>query len=63
MSTINIASSTNNVNRMDMSKSTAMLRYSDRNPTTDAFVGVAQFVSRLLGLGRTATATSPFTIG
>lgn len=63
MSTINIASSSNKVNRIVESKSTAMLRYSDRNTSTGAFLGVAQFVSRLTGLGRTATATSPFTVG
>jgi hypothetical protein len=60
MATINGASSTNNVNRMRMSKARTLLLYSDRDPTTDAFLGVAQFVSR------TAvdeyTATNPFTI-
>jgi len=46
MSTINAAVSNNRVNRMRMSKSRTLLLYSDRNPTTDAFVGIAQFVSR-----------------
>jgi len=60
MATINGASSTNNVNRMRMSKARTLLLYSDRNPTTDAFVGVAQFVSRLSVTEYTAT--NPFTI-
>jgi len=60
MATINGASSTNNVNRMRMSKSRQLLLYSDRNPTTDAFVGVAQFVSRLSV--SEVTLTNPFTI-
>jgi len=60
MATINGASSTNNVNRMRMSKSRRLLLYSDRNPTTDAFVGVAQFVSRLSVTE--VTLTNPFTI-
>jgi hypothetical protein len=61
MATINGASSTNNVNRMRMSKARTLLLYSDRNPTTDAFVGVAQFVSRLAVTE--VTLTNPFTIG
>lgn len=61
MATINAASSTNNVNRMRMSKARTLLLYSDRNPTTDAFVGVAQFVSRLAV--NEVTLTNPFTIG
>ena len=61
MATINGASSTNDVNRMRMSKSRTLLLYSDRNPTTDAFVGVAQFVSRLAV--NEVTLTNPFTIG
>lgn len=61
MATINGASSTNNVNRMRMSKARTILLYSDRNPTTDAFVGVAQFVSRLAV--NEVTLTNPFTIG
>jgi hypothetical protein len=46
MATINAAASNNRVNRMRMSKSRTLLLYSDRVTATDAFVGVAQFVSR-----------------
>jgi len=60
MSTINAAVSNNRVNRMRMSKSRTLLLYSDRNPTTDAFVGVAQFVSRTSVTE--FKATNPFTI-
>lgn len=60
MATINAASSNNRVNRMRMSKSRTSLLYSDRNTTSGAFVGVAQFVSRL-SLTE-FTSTNPFTI-
>ena len=63
MATINAAGSSNKVNRIVESKSVSMLRYSDRNTSTGAWQGAVQFVSRLTGLGRTATVTSPFTIG
>lgn len=61
MATINAASSTNNVNRMRMSKARTLLLYSDRNTTSEAFLGVAQFVSRLSV--SELTLTNPFTIG
>lgn len=60
MSTINAAVSNNRVNRLRMSKGRTLLLYSDRNPTTDAFVGVAQFVSRTSVTE--FKSTSPFTI-
>lgn len=61
MATINAASSTNQVNRMRMSKSRTLLLYSDRDTSTGEFVGVAQFVSRLAVTEYKAT--NPFTIG
>ncbi len=61
MATINAASSTNNVNRMRMSKARTILLYSDRDTTSEAFLGVAQFVSRLSV--SEITLTTPFTIG
>jgi hypothetical protein len=61
MATINAASSTNQVNRMRSSKGRNLLLYSDRNTTSGAFLGVAQFVSRLAV--NEVTATNPFTIG
>ncbi len=61
MATINAASSTNNVNRMRMSKARTLLLYSDRDVTSEAFLGVAQFVSRLSV--DELTLTNPFTIG
>ena len=60
MATINSANSNNRVNRMRMSKGRTLLLYSDRNPTTDAFVGVAQFVSRTSVTE--IKVTNPFTI-
>ena len=60
MSTINAAASNNRVNRMRFSKSRTLLLYSDRNTTTDAFVGVALFVSRLAVTE--FKSTNPFTI-
>jgi hypothetical protein len=60
MATINAASSDNNVNRMRFSKGRTLLLYSDRDPTADTFLGVAQFVSRLSVTEYTAT--TPFTI-
>lgn len=61
MATINAASSNNRVNRMRMSKARTLLLYSDRNTTSGAFLGVAQFVSRLAVTE--FTTTNPFTIG
>ncbi len=61
MATINAASSTNNVNRMRSSKSRTLLLYSDRDIASGAFLGVAQFVSRLSV--NEVTLTNPFTIG
>jgi len=60
MATINATSSNNRVNRMRMSKSRTLLLYSDRVIATGAFVGVAQFVSRLAV--SELTLTNPFTI-
>jgi hypothetical protein len=60
MATINAASSNNNVNRMRMSASRTLLQYSDRRISDGAFVGVAQFVSRLAVTE--VTLTNPFTI-
>ncbi len=61
MSTINGASSTNDVNRMRMSKSRTLHLYSDRRVADEAFIGVAVFVSRLAV--NEVTLTNPFTIG
>lgn len=61
MATINATSSTNNVNRMRMSKARTLLLYSDRRISDGAFLGVAQFVSRLSV--DEVTLTNPFTIG
>jgi len=61
MATINGASSTNNVNRMRMSKARTLALYSDRRVSDEAFLGVAQFVSRLSV--DEVTLTNPFTIG
>jgi hypothetical protein len=61
MATINATSSTNNVNRMRSSKSRTLLLYSDRRISDGAFLGVAQFVSRLAV--DELTLTNPFTIG
>jgi hypothetical protein len=61
MATINAASSDNRVNRMRSSKSRTLLLYSDRRIADGAFVGVAQFVSRLAVSN--LTVTNPFTIG
>jgi len=61
MATINAASSTNNVNRMRMSKARTIHQYSDRRVSDGAFLGVAQFVSRLSV--SELTETNPFTIG
>lgn len=61
MATINGASSTNNVNRMRMSKSRTIHLYSDRRVSDGAFIGVAVFVSRLAV--DEVTETNPFTIG
>ncbi len=61
MSTINAASSTNRANRMRMSKSRTLLLYSDVRIADGAFLGVAQFVSRLAV--DEVTMTNPFTIG
>jgi len=60
MSTINTAASNNRVNRMRMSKSRTLLLYSDRKTSGTAFVGVAQFVSRLSVTE--FKVTNPFTI-
>ena len=61
MATINATSSTNQVNRMRMSKARTLLLYSDRRTSDGAFLGVAQFVSRLAV--DEVTLTNPFTIG
>lgn len=61
MATINATSSTNNVNRMRSSKARTLLSYSDRRISDGAFLGVAQFVSRLSV--NEVTLTNPFTIG
>ena len=61
MATINAASSTNNVNRMRMSKSRTLALYSDRRVADEAFLGVAQLISRLEV--DELTETNPFTIG
>ncbi len=61
MATINGASSTNNVNRMRMSKARTLALYSDRRVSDEAFLGVAQFVSRLSV--DEVTLTNPYTIG
>jgi len=60
MATINAAVSNNRVNRMRYSKGRTLLLYSDRNTSTGAFLGVAQFVSRLAVTE--FTSTNPFTI-
>ena len=60
MATINTVSSNNRVNRMRFNKSRTLLLYSDRRTSDSAFVGVAQFVSRL-GVTEFKT-TNPFTI-
>jgi hypothetical protein len=60
MATINAASSDNRVNRLRFSKSRSMLLYSDRRTSDDAFVGVAQFVSRTSVTE--FKSTNPFTI-
>jgi hypothetical protein len=60
MSTINAANSNNRVNRMRMSKARTLLLYSDRRTSDKAFVGVAQFVSRLAV--SELKITTPFTI-
>jgi hypothetical protein len=60
MATINAASSNNRVNRMRMSKARTLLLYSDRRTADDAFLGVAQFISRLAV--DEFTTTNPFTI-
>ncbi len=60
MATINAASSNNRVNRMRMSKARTLLLYSDRRTSDDAFLGVAQFISRLAV--DEFTTTNPFTI-
>jgi len=61
MATINATSSTNRVNRMRSSKARTLLLYSDRRISDEAFLGVAQFVSRLSV--NEVTLTNPFTIG
>jgi hypothetical protein len=61
MATINAAGSTNNVNRMRMSKARTLLLYSDRRLSDDAFIGVAVLVSRLAV--SELKLTNPFTIG
>ncbi len=61
MATINGASSTNNVNRMRMSKARTLHLYSDRRIADEAFIGVTVFVSRLSV--NEVTLTNPFTIG
>ena len=60
MATINATSSDNRVNRMRMSKARTLLLYSDRRTSDGAFLGVAQFVSRLSV--NEVTLTNPFTI-
>ena len=61
MATINQTSTNNRVNRMRMSKARTLLLYSDRDIVSGAFIGVAQFVSRLSV--DELTSTNPFTIG
>lgn len=61
MATINAASSTNRVNRMRMSKARTLALYSDRRIADEAFLGVAQLISRLAV--DELTETNPFTIG
>lgn len=61
MATINATSSDNRVNRMRSSKARTLLLYSDRDATSGAFLGVAQFVSRTSV--NEVTLTNPFTIG
>lgn len=61
MATINAVGSTNRANRMRMSKSRTLLLYSDVRIADEAFVGVAQFVSRLAV--SEVTLTNPFTVG
>ena len=61
MATINAASSVNRVNRMRMSKARTLALYSDRRVADEAFLGVAQFISRLAV--DELTQTNPFTIG
>lgn len=60
MATINATSSNNRVNRMRMSKARTLHLYSDRRTSDGAFLGVAQFVSRLSV--SEVTLTNPFTI-
>ncbi|MDX1408950.1 MAG: hypothetical protein R3330_12470 [Saprospiraceae bacterium] len=60
MATINATSSDNRVNRMRSSKARTLLLYSDRRLSDGAFVGVAQFVSRLAVTE--LKVTNPFTI-
>jgi hypothetical protein len=60
MSTINAQASNNRVNRMSMSKARTLLLYSDRRTSDKAFIGVAQFVSRLAVTE--FKPTTPFTI-
>lgn len=60
MATINATSSNNRVNRMRSSKARSLLLYSDRRTTDGAFLGVAQFVSRLAV--SEVKLTNPFTI-
>lgn len=61
MATINAASSVNRVNRMRMSKARTLALYSDRRVADEAFLGVAQLISRLAV--DELTQTNPFTIG
>ena len=61
MATINATSSTNQVNRMRMSKARTLHLYSDRRVADEAFIGVAVFISRLAV--DEVTITNPFTIG
>ena len=60
MATINNVNTDNNVNRMRMSKSRTLLLYSDRRIADEAFIGVAQLISRLAV--DELTLTNPFTI-
>lgn len=60
MATINAASTDNNVNRMRMSKSRTLALYSDRRIADEAFIGLAQLISRLAV--DELTLTNPFTI-
>jgi len=60
MATINATSSNNRVNRMRSSKGRTLHLYSDRRTSDGAFLGVAQFVSRLSVTE--VTLTNPFTI-